>query len=64
MPYQILSLCRKDEIIKIGLVIKQRHLAWRNNPRGSSSDHKHWGFFKPMPRAVLVISSLLESDKI
>ena len=26
-PYQILSLCRKDEIIKIGLVIKGRHLA-------------------------------------
>ena len=25
-PYQILSLCRKDEILKIGLVIKGKHL--------------------------------------
>ena len=26
-PYQILSLCGEDEIIKIGLVIKGNHLA-------------------------------------
>ena len=25
-PYQILSLCKKDEITKIGFIIKGRHL--------------------------------------